>query len=367
MVLKNKNILIVSPEAWGHIFVSKHHYSTHLAEMGNRVFYLNPPSEGFNVKTTDYERVMEVNAPKFIKGLRWFPKLLQKIVIAQRWKKLEKICGLKFDVIWSFDNSVFFEFGALPSRVLKISHIVDLNMDFETAKAAASSDVSFCTTELIKKRLLQYTTKVYKINHGVLATKIAEKTTAIALPGTQKVKALYVGNLAMRYLDWKIIGEAVEQYSTIDFVFVGSNAEVFEETINPHHVYKKALAQKDNVFFLGKVPAADIPKYLKGATVLLVAYQEKYHQDQANPHKVMEYLASGKPIIATYTAEFSNLGMLYMSKENKEWIAMFTKVLANLENEQARALVAEQKAFAAQNTYQKQIRRIETILSELGF
>ena len=39
MILKDKSILIVSPEPWAHLFVSKHHYAVHLAQRGNKVFF----------------------------------------------------------------------------------------------------------------------------------------------------------------------------------------------------------------------------------------------------------------------------------------------------------------------------------------
>ena len=41
MKLKNKTILIISPERWGTNFVSKHHYALELAK-NNNVYFLNP-------------------------------------------------------------------------------------------------------------------------------------------------------------------------------------------------------------------------------------------------------------------------------------------------------------------------------------
>ncbi len=43
MILDNKVILIISPQAWGKMFLSKHHYAIELAKLGNEVYFLNPP------------------------------------------------------------------------------------------------------------------------------------------------------------------------------------------------------------------------------------------------------------------------------------------------------------------------------------
>jgi energy-coupling factor transporter ATP-binding protein EcfA2 len=42
--LKGKNILVISPEAWGKSKLSKHHYALTLAAIGNKVWFLQPPN-----------------------------------------------------------------------------------------------------------------------------------------------------------------------------------------------------------------------------------------------------------------------------------------------------------------------------------
>jgi len=37
--LRNKTIIILSPEKWGKMMLSKHHYAIELAGMGNIVFF----------------------------------------------------------------------------------------------------------------------------------------------------------------------------------------------------------------------------------------------------------------------------------------------------------------------------------------
>ena len=46
MQLTNKTILVISPQAWGQMYLSKHHYALTLAQLGNTVYFLNPPKQG---------------------------------------------------------------------------------------------------------------------------------------------------------------------------------------------------------------------------------------------------------------------------------------------------------------------------------
>ena len=111
MNLTNKNILLISPEPWDHIFVSKHHYAVHLAKRGNKVFFLNPPVSKSGVACTAFAEVFEVNYSGFPIGVRFYPLFMQKVIMARVYQTIEKLCSAVFDVVWSFDNSVFFDFS----------------------------------------------------------------------------------------------------------------------------------------------------------------------------------------------------------------------------------------------------------------
>jgi glycosyltransferase involved in cell wall biosynthesis len=364
MMLINKSILIVSPEPWDHLFVSKHHYAIHLAARGNQVFFLNPPTRSLSIKQTEHENLQVLNYFGFVKGMRFFPMWLRKAFFRKSWEQLQALAKTKFDVIWSFDNSVFYDFDAFPEGVLKISHIVDLNQDFETERAASSADICFCTTEQIKNRLIQFNKKTFKITHGYNAPKGTVELKS--LPGRNRVKALYAGNLAMQYLDWEIIAKAVEENPQVDFVFVGSGAEVFDLKTNSMHDFKQAIFRCKNVYKLGKVSSEALSSLYQAADVLLIAYQQAHHADQANPHKMMEYLGSGKVIVCTHTAEYLNQKeLLAMCGDNHKWPALFKDVVANLEKWNAEESQNQRKEFAMDNTYERQLERIEGFIQSI--
>ncbi|RJE70863.1 glycosyltransferase [Reichenbachiella sp. MSK19-1] len=361
MKLRDQNILLISPEPWDHIFVSKHHYARHLAERGNRVVFANPAGDRWQLKDSGVAGLQVLDYPKFVKGLRILPAWVSQRLIRHKLKQIEKHCDLTFDLIWSFDNSVFFDFTLLDTY--NISHIVDLNQDFETAKAARTADICFYTTQHIGDRLSQFNPNTHFINHGYNAkTSPSPKT----LPGAHATKVLYAGNLNMPYLDWQHMYEAIIQNSQADFIFLGPLVKE-QSNQNPTWKYLTDLLHHERTYFLGKVPADELPAYYAAADILTICYQEKHHDDQANPHKMMEYLGTGKIIAATQTATFAEyqVPLISMSKSNTAFAKKISDCIRHAKKWNNDMWQEKRKAIARDNTYEKQIERIEIIIANV--
>jgi glycosyltransferase involved in cell wall biosynthesis len=355
MKITGKSILLISPESWEHIFVSKHHYAINLGRRGNNVYFLNPPSLKKEVAWTGYTNVWKVNYTGFPVGLRFFPKFLQKQIIKKTLKKLESLCSVRFEVIWSFDNSVFYDFSAFSADLLKISHIVDMNQDFQTRIAAKTADICFGVSSPIVNKLRRYNKNTFFINHG--CNDLAGKKI-VSLPGNNRTKAVYAGNLNIRYLDWYLFKEVITKNKDIDFIFAGP----WEEG-----ELKKSLASCSNVWYLGQLHAEELRSYYAAADVLLLLYKvDEFPEQLSNSHKMMEYLASGKMIVATYTKEYRELiteGLLLMTKDKKEFSQLLLAAVQNLEYWNSIEKQEKRKAYALDNTYEKQINRIESLIN----
>ena len=363
-MLKAKNILLISPEPWGNNFVSKHHYAVTLSKRENTVYFLNPPSLSYSVQPTAYDNLYEVDYPPFLKGLRYLPSRLQRFIIRQKYEKLQQVANCEFDVVWSFDNSVFYDFTALPPFVLKISHIVDLNQDFQTAKAARTADVCFCTTDFIKERLLTYNSKTFKVHHGYSLPKpqVSLDSTS-TFNNNYEVNAAYVGNLAMPYIDWKVLKEVVIANPDVGFYFIGPEGKSNLANRSNYIQDIVKIKQLRNAFFPGSVEHNLIPTILEIIDIMLVSYQEKYHNDQASPHKIMEYLGSGKVVVATYTAEYKDKkNLIEMAYQNDELPSKFREVVMNIAYYNSYENMKKRKTYAKSNTYKNQIERIESII-----
>jgi glycosyltransferase involved in cell wall biosynthesis len=364
MELKNKNILLISPEPWDHIFVSKHHYAVHLANE-NKVYFLNPPSGVFSLEQTENPNLKIIHYRGFVSGIRFLPGFVQRHFMRKVLADIHGLVKSDFDVIWSFDNSVFYDFSIFSKTVLTISHIVDLNQNFQTAKAARSADICFCTSDLIMKRLKKFNSRVFKIGHGYNAS-IARG--GVSLPGTSPTKVVYAGNLAMPYIDWVLLERIVSQNPNLDFIFIGPNVDKFSGAL-ASMAAKRAVSRMTNTFFTGRLDANDLASYYAAAHVLIVAYQEKFQNDQANPHKMMEYLGSGKVIVATWTAEYALLyeqGLIAMSQLNSDYPGLISSVVSNIISWNAMDKERQRIDVALDNTYSKQIKRAEACMVTLN-
>jgi len=109
--MKNKIILIISPEAWGTNFVSKHHYANYLSK-NNTVYFLNPvfsskinPFGKINIEVENIkENLVKVNYQNLLPKLNKFPKFIQNYIFKRQAKQIQKKLNIsKFDIVWSFD------------------------------------------------------------------------------------------------------------------------------------------------------------------------------------------------------------------------------------------------------------------------
>ncbi|MDN4164760.1 glycosyltransferase [Cytophagales bacterium LB-30] len=357
MKLENKNILLISPEPWEHLFVSKHHYATHLAERGNKVFFLGPPEDEYSLQETQFSNLWRLGYKGFPKGIRFYPSFVQRWLIRRKFEYLQQMTKTKFDLVWSFDNSVFYDFSALSKNVFCISHIVDLNQNFQTAKAASTANLCIGVIPKIVMRLNIHNPKTILITHGTKEWKNSSDKI-MALPGSNSIKAVYAGNLAMPFIDWIILKTLFGKHPDVDFILVGSNHEVAERTLCNNKF--------NNLFFLPQVSSKVLSGYLKAADILLLAYTSQYYENYASPHKLLEYFASGKTIVATWSDEYQKQyeeSLILMSKSPEEFDVHFTEVKQNFKIWNTSEKALKRINFALANTYVQKINQVEKALT----
>lgn len=349
-------VLLISPEPWHGHFVSKHHYAITLANRGYRVYFLNPPNNMLKspkIEQTEYENLWQITAPQVAKGLRFYPKMLRKYV-ERRWlEHLERRIGNPFTTVWLFENSRFYSMDFAHKRT-KIYHQVDANQNFHVKEAASSADICFCVTDFIRRDLLAYHQNVFKIFHGI---DLESQKTPLSLEQRRRftpnrIHVAYVGNLDMHYIDEDIVYTLVQKHADIMFHFVGGYT-------SNGALYKMCKAM-NNVVWWGKVESTLILSILEKIDVCLLVYRaEAYREQLANSHKIMEYLASGKVTVATYTDEYKDKrALLEMVDDSGEYVAKFDEVVAHLELYHAKEKQKQRVAFAKEHSYEKQLDKI---------
>lgn len=356
-------ILLISPEPWNGHSVSKHHYAVELARRGHDVLFYGPPSPSGPMVIEPVERdgvrLRVVRAGRVAPGLRWFPARLRRGIEALWLKKLERKAGCRVGVVWLFENSRFFDLRFAGQR-LKIYHQVDLNQDFHAVTAAATADICFCTSNFIRERLLPHQPLVFKIHHGTAQSQASlalseEQQGRLDHPGAQ---AAYIGNLDMAYLDAELLAQAIRALPEVRFHLVGGYTQAAR--------LWQLAGSLPNAVWWGKLRSELIPPVLARVDVLLVTYQAARWRDQlSSPHKFMEYLASGKTIVATYTDEYKDKRhLLEMVEDVKDYLPTLGRVLGNLEHYNSPTRMTERVLFAQQHTYEKQVAKIFQLVCE---
>lgn len=359
--LSSKKILIISPESWGQNHVSKHHYAIELSK-NNKVFFLNPPSSFFEIKSI-FSTLLIVDYKPLFKGLRFIPSFLSALMIKIEVLLLEKKLNTKFDIIWNFDSSRFFNLSFLPDR-LRIIHIVDYIENFQLGPLSKTCDIGFCTSKFILEKMQNFNDTVFNIGHGVSLKRIDDEIKRFENDKEFINRVAYVGNLSIKYIDWEIIYELVKENPLVAFYFIGPEGESNLGNTSNVDEYLFEIKTFPNAFFTGSINADEIIPKLKGIDILLLIYRShEYFEQLANPHKVLEYLATGKTILASWTEEYKNHPtLLEMTDSNEEIPLKFNEIIRNLDDYNSPEKQAERIVFAKAHTYKKKIQQIEQLI-----
>lgn len=369
-LLSNKVILLISTEYWGGgSFLSKHHYARVLSQRGNQVYFLNHGNfkdiKGIEVKQdSKYENIWAINYQFLFRGIRFYPPFLAKIIFKWLSKKIMKAIGKPIDIVWCFDPFRFYDLK-LFNPSLAIFHPVDPFSSVNEMSLANSGDLILATSQEILDRYKHVKVPAYTINHGLAEDFLTEGSEDVLLPGKNPIKALYVGSVLRRHIDWPRIDQIIYDHPNVDFVFIGPHWDhVFERVGKARIEHAKSLDALSHVHFLGLKPFEELKNYIASADILLVCYDRENHEDAPpNPHKMMEYFSSGKLIVSNYFGTYeAQQDLLLMAKPNAAFPETFQYALEHLEELNSAELQAKRKAFARENTYVKQVQKIEQLL-----
>jgi glycosyltransferase involved in cell wall biosynthesis len=110
--------------------------------------------------------------------------------------------------------------------------------------------------------------------------------------------AIYVGAMD-EWFDFALMDQLTGALPDVTFVLIG-----------PLELARRRLADRPNLRLLGVRPYAELPAYLRHATVGLIPFDVAGHPDLVSgihPLKLYEYLASGLPVVATRWEELAQL------------------------------------------------------------
>lgn len=375
--LKNKTILILSPQSWGKMFVSKHHYAVELARYGNTVYFLNPPEQeknrlsGIDIESTALHPGLFIihHRLSFPYNLKFRFMPLFHFLMKGHIKKILQALEYEPDIIWSFDLGNLYPFRFFPEKAIKIFHPVDEPLNKTALQSARGAQFIFSVTREILEKYSAFSVPRHFINHGV--SEVFLKQHSIKRPAGDPVRVGFSGNFLRPDIDRPVLLQIINENPKIIFECWGSY-EVSQSNIagsddKDTREFIALLKAATNVIMHGPVSPERLAEEMQQMDVFLICYDIlKDQSGGTNYHKVMEYLSKGKVVVSNnITTYYSLPELVMMVKErdnNKQLPGLFKDVVSKLNLHNENSLQQKRINYASENKYLDQIKRIESVL-----
>jgi glycosyltransferase involved in cell wall biosynthesis len=169
----------------------------------------------------------------------------------------------------------------------------------------------------------------------------------------------YAGGLATDYIDWEVLHAVITKHPEITFHFYGPYdldwpAPRLGETLT-----------LPNVRLHGLVDRPSLIKALRTADLLLLCYRAgDLKHVVANSHKLLEYLSTGVPVVASYTAEMAGPNdLILMARERSGFAALFDRAVHDLEALGSTDLRRARMEQAAERTASRRLQFIAELIA----
>lgn len=360
------------------MFVSKHHYAIELAKKGNTVYFLNPPvlkkkkpySPIEIVPVTGYDNLYLItNTIDFPYNIKFHWARLFHFLIRKHTRLIQKSIGKHIDIIWSFDLANVYPLKFFLKTAISIFHPVDDPLNNTGIDAARDADYIFSTANEILDKYDSYNVPKHFINHGIaeefIVVKKQQKTD-------DKIRIGFSGNLLREDIDRKVLLQIINENQDCIFECWGSY-EMKDANIGGGNDactinFISSLKGSPNVILHGAVSTVVLANEFQRMDTFLICYDLSVeNRNGPNYHKILEYISTGKIIVSNYISVYQDkpqfIQMVKDASSNNELPNLFKTVLRDLSVHNSEQLQKERMAFAIENTYVKQLTKIEKILS----
>ncbi len=394
-MITGRDIVVVGQQPWDVEIGSNCKNIAEEFSRNNRVLYVNSPLD----RITLYKNM---NDPKTLRRLRvingkengivnlkenlWnlFP---DKMIESINWIRskgifefLNKINNKRFassiqkaihqlgfkDIILFNDNDMFrcFYLKELLQPAVSIYYSRDymLAVDYWKLHGEKSepvliskSDLCVANSTYLANYCRQYNPHSYYVGQGCeldIFSNISNRQIPTDMVSIGKPVIGYVGALQSLRLNLEIIEHIATARPAWDIVLVGPEDEQFK---------KSSLHQMKNIHFLGPKDPAELPRYINSFDVCINPQIVNQVTIGNYPRKIDEYLAVGKPVVATNTEGMRIFsGHTYLAETKEDYISLIEKALKE-DNENLRQ---QRQQFASAHTWQNSVSEIYKAINQ---
>lgn len=389
-MIQNRDIIVIGIQPWDiEIGSNCKNIAVEFARH-NRVLYVNSPLDRISVykerntpkiksrlsvrkgEKSDLvqldKNLWNLNPAGIVESINWIksPWLYDKLnkhnnrVFAKAIQSAIERLGFK-DFILFNDSSMFL--GLYQKELLKPSVYVYYMRDFLTKnpywkkqgvrlepQLIRMADVVVNNSTLYTKYGSQFNPHSYMVGQGCDVTLFNDADHAID-PAYDMMHIPhpiigYVGFLSSRRLDIELLAFLADQRPGWNIVLVGPEDDAFKAS---------GLHLKPNVHFLGSRDSSLLPHYIKAFDICVNPQLVNDATIGNYPRKIDEYLAMGKPTVATVTEAMEYFREhTYLAVTHQDYIDLIEKALKEDNPER----IAGRRAFATSHTWENNVLEI---------
>lgn len=353
MKLKNKTILIVSNESWGDIWYSKHNWAFELSK-NNLVYFINPPRRWkfkaifkTTIKIENYTETLKIfNYNNLLPLTRC--GFLFKINEALIFKALTKFFKNEKNLIfWTFDpyrliypqnlnllHSIYFvaDRYLIPREKILINNVNSI--------ISVSKDL----TKDVKHN------HILNISHGISETEFNTDNNVDC-----DNFILYIGGIDYR-LDFSLISNLLKELPNEKFLFIGKISNIEDNNFRDIFIDRKF----PNLEYKTAIHFKELKNYIAKSKICLAPMKKGVQGNSINHHKLLQYLAHGKPVLSAKFSDYQNNNLLIEYSDTQEAIFKLKNALENTEDID---LINKRINFVKQFLYSNLIKKIEEFIN----
>jgi glycosyltransferase involved in cell wall biosynthesis len=353
-----KRILVISPEAWEGLHMSKHHLALGLAAQGHDVVFLDPPdADAKGIQVGRKQEIQVVTYRHWLRGANQLPKALHMWYYRNLLQKIAQRTGGAFDLIWNFDTSRMQWFP--KGMGYRLLHLADYNILHQGMGLVRTADLVIATGQVVKDHVEQVTgVTVHHVGHALDERWLANNGSLHLRTRERPRNVAYAGQLAMHYHDWEGWLELAEHYPSLTFTFIGPWDPHLKEPA--FH----ALRRLANVQFTGLKSKDELIPLLRAADILFFGFRSAtLAKERANPHKILEYLSTGNVIVGSYTMEYVHgPALMCMAPQGAPLLATFRDAVERFAELNTPELRRMRIAFAEERSMTALLERISKLM-----
>jgi glycosyltransferase involved in cell wall biosynthesis len=388
-IIKNRDIIVVGQQPWDVEIGSNCKNIALEFSRNNRVLYVNSPldritklknatdpkvKQRIDVVNGRTESLIEIKEnlwnlypDEIIESINWikndfFYNILNKINnkrFARSIDKAAKRLGFKNYILFN-DNDIFRSFYL--KELLKPAVSVYYSRDYllfvdywklhgkkMEPEIIAKSDLCVANSTYLASYCKQYNSNSHYVGQGCdleIFTSKQELAVPADIAPIKKPVIGYVGALQSIRLDIELLDYIAKTKPEWSIVLVGPEDEQFKAS-NLHQV--------ENIHFLGSKDPSTLPAFINSFDVCLNPQLINQVTIGNYPRKIDEYLAMGKPTVATRTEAMSVFeDHTYLGTTKEDYVTLIEKALAEDSTEKQQQRIQ----FATTHTWENNVKEI---------